>query len=78
MCVFKSLTGYTDNGCHENEMRIFSNNKIKGNEELMLVILNCTLLCDQNDGWTVPYPNLMVCCRNIYLRVLFEETYSAW
>jgi len=26
----------------------------------MLVILNCTLLHNQNDGWTVPYPYLMV------------------
>jgi len=32
----------------------FDNNKIKGNEEFMLVILNCTLLHDENDGWTVP------------------------
>jgi len=26
----------------------------------MLVILNCTLLHNQNDGWTVPSPYLMV------------------
>ena len=58
-------------------MRIFNNNKIKSNEELMLAILNCTLLHDQNDAWTVPYPYLMVCCKNIYLRMLFKEAYIA-
>jgi hypothetical protein len=57
----------------KTEMRIFYNNKIRVNEELMLVILNCTLPQDQNDGWTVPYPCLMVCCKNIYLRMLFKE-----
>jgi len=41
----------------------------------MLAILNCTLLHDQNDGWTYPY--LMVCCKNIYLRMLFREAYIA-
>jgi len=44
----------------------------------MLVILNYTLLYDQNDGWIVPYPYLMVCCKNVYLRMLFKETYIAW
>jgi hypothetical protein len=34
----------------KTEMRIFNNNKIKSNEELILVTLNCTLLHDQNDG----------------------------
>jgi hypothetical protein len=34
----------------KTEMRIFIMIKIKVNEELMLVILNCTLLHDQNDG----------------------------
>jgi hypothetical protein len=53
----------------KTEMSIFYNNKIKGNEDLMLVILNCTLLHDQNDDWTVSYPYLMVCCKNIYLRI---------
>ena len=50
MCVFKNLTGCTDCGGYENRNAHFSNNKIKGIEELMLVILNCTLLHDQNDG----------------------------
>jgi len=50
-----------------------NNNITKGNEELMLVILNCTLLYDQNDGWTVPYRYLVVCCKDIYLRMLFED-----
>jgi hypothetical protein len=50
----------------KTEMRNFNNNKIQGNEELMLVILNCNLLHDRNDGWTVPYPYLMVCFQNIY------------
>jgi len=50
----------------KTKLLIFNNNKIKSNEELMLVILDCTLLYDQNDGWTVPYPYLMVCCKNIY------------
>jgi hypothetical protein len=26
----------------------------------------------------VPYPYLMVCCKNIYLRMLFLEAYIAW
>jgi len=43
-----------------------NSNEIKGKEELML-------LHDQNDGWTVPYLFLMVCCKNIYLRILFKE-----
>ena len=38
----------------KTEMRIFNNDTIKGNKELMLVILNCTLVHNQNDGWTVP------------------------
>jgi len=65
MCIFKSLTGYTDYGGYENWCAFFNNNEIKGNEELMLVILNCTLLHNQNDGWTVPYPYLIVCCKNV-------------
>jgi hypothetical protein len=52
----------------KTEMRIFNNNKIKDKKELML-------LHDQNDGWTVPYPCLIVCCKNIYLRMLFKEAY---
>jgi len=32
----------------------FNNKEIKDNEELMLVILNCTLLHSQNEGWTQP------------------------
>jgi len=61
----------------KTEMRIFYNNKIKVNEELIFVILNCTLLHDQNDGRTVPYPYLMVCCKNIYLRIVFKAAYIA-
>ena len=77
-CAFLSLTGYTDDGGYENRnVHFFNNNKVRGNEELMLVILNCTLLHDQNDGWTVPYPYLMVCCKNIYFRMLFKEAYIA-
>ena len=56
----------------ETEMRIFNNNKFKGNEELILVILICNLLCGQNDEWTVPCPYLMVCFKNIYSRMLFK------
>jgi hypothetical protein len=40
------------------KMRIFNNNEIKVNEGLVL-------LHDQNDKWAVPYPYLMVCCKNI-------------
>ena len=50
----------------------FRNNKFKVNEEIILVILNCTLLYDRNDGWTIPYPYLVVCCKNIYLRILYK------
>jgi len=38
----------------KTEMLMFNNNKIKGNEELLLVILNCTLVLNQNYGWTLP------------------------
>jgi len=62
MCVFKSLTGYTDCGGYENRNEHFYNNKIKVNEELMLFILNRTLLHNKNDGYTVPHHLLMVCC----------------
>jgi hypothetical protein len=44
---------------------LFNNIEIKGNEELVLVILNSTLLHNQNDRWTVCYPYLMVCCKNV-------------
>ena len=54
----------------KTEFAFFSNNKIKGNEELILVILNCTLLHKQNDGWTVSYSYLMVCCKNVIYRSL--------
>jgi hypothetical protein len=53
VCVFKSLTGYTDDGGSETKRICFNNNKIKRNEELLLVILNCTLLHNQNNGRTV-------------------------
>jgi len=43
----------------------------------MLVILNYTLLHNQNYECTVPHPYLMVCCKNIYLRILFKEAYIA-
>jgi len=76
MWVFKSLTVYEDCGSYENRnAHSLIINKIKGNEQLMLVILNCSLLHDQNDGLTVTYPYLMVCCKNIYLRMLFKEPY---
>jgi len=74
MCVFKLITLIMV--VMKTEMRIFNNNKIKGNEELMLVILNRTLLCNQNYGWTVSYGYLMVCCKNIYLTMLFKEAYT--
>jgi len=64
MCVFKLVTLIMV--VMRTEMRIFNCNKIKGNEELMLVILNCTLLYDQNNVQTVRCCYLMVCCKNIY------------
>ena len=54
MCVLKVLLATLITVVMKTEMRIFNNNEIQGNEELMLVILICTLLRDQNDGWTVP------------------------
>jgi hypothetical protein len=55
MC-FLSLTGYTGDGGYEKRKRVyFNSNKIfKGNEDLILVTLNCTLLHNQDDGWTMP------------------------
>jgi hypothetical protein len=70
MCVFRSLTAALIMVVMKTKMRIFNNNEIKGNEELML-------LHDQNDEWAVPYPYLMVCRKNIYLRKLFKEAYIA-
>jgi hypothetical protein len=46
MCVFKSLS---DVGSYENRNACFNNDKGTGNEELMLVIFNGTLLHSQND-----------------------------
>ena len=36
----------------------------------MLVILNCTLLHNRNDEWSVPNSYFRACCKS-YLRVLF-------
>jgi len=71
--MFEILTGYTDYGYYENYNGHFNNNRIKGNEQPMLVILNYTFLHDQNNGVTVPYPYLMLFCKNIYLRILFKR-----
>jgi hypothetical protein len=66
ICVFKSLTWLHCLWWLKTEIAFFlNNNEIKRNEKLMLVILNCTLLHNQNDGWTVPYPYLMVCFKNV-------------
>jgi len=55
MCVLKSFNGYTDDGCYENRKAyVLITNKIEGNAKFMLVILNCTLLHNQKDGWTPP------------------------
>jgi hypothetical protein len=40
----------------KTEKLMFNNNKSKDNAELMLFILNCTLLHNQKDGWTPPCP----------------------
>jgi hypothetical protein len=53
VCIFKSLTCHTYDGGFETKSECFNNNKIDGNGELIMVILNCTLLHNQNDGWTV-------------------------
>jgi hypothetical protein len=52
-CVVKSLTVYTGNGGCETKSACFNETKRIGNAELMLVILNCSLLHNQNDRWTV-------------------------
>jgi hypothetical protein len=44
------LDHYTDSGGYETKSVISNNNKIKGNDELIKVILNCSLLHHQNDG----------------------------
>jgi len=54
----------------KTEILVFNNNDIEGNEDLMLVILNRTLLHNQNHGWTVPYPCFMICCKNFILKSL--------
>ena len=40
----------------KTEVEFFNNREIKGNEELRLDILNCTLLYNQNDRWTCLTP----------------------
>jgi hypothetical protein len=71
MCIFKSLIGYTDYGGYENQNAHF----------LIImkykVMKSLCLLHDQNDGWAVPYSYLKVCCKNIYLGMLFKEAYIA-
>ena len=67
MCVFKSLAGYTDyGGCESQNAHFLIMMKSKVIKSL------CCMLHDQNDGWAVPHPYLMVCCKNIYLRMLFK------
>ena len=56
----------------------FNNNKIKDNVELMLVILNYTVLHNQNYGWTLPNPYFRARCKNIYLIMLFKKARIVW
>jgi hypothetical protein len=65
MCVFKILLATLIIGYENRTVHLFNNNEIKRNEELMLVTLNGTLLYNQNYGWTVPYPYLMGCFKNV-------------
>jgi hypothetical protein len=51
--IFKILICYTYHGGYETKSICFNNNKITGDEEPITVILNCTLLHNQNDGITV-------------------------
>jgi len=64
MCIFKSLTGYTDYGGYENQNAHFL---IIMKSKVMKSLCCCMM----------PYPYLMVCCTNIYLRMLFKEAYIA-
>jgi hypothetical protein len=50
VCIFTSLTGYTDEYGYETKTVCFNSTKIKCNEVLIMVILNCILLHNQNDG----------------------------
>jgi hypothetical protein len=52
VCIFKSLPGYTYDGGYKAKS-VCCNNNITCNGELVVVILNCTLLHNKNDGWTV-------------------------
>ena len=65
MCAFKSPTTYTDYGGYENRnvhfLIVMKSKELKN----LLVILYSSLLHNQNDGWTVPDPYLMVCCKNV-------------
>jgi len=56
MCDFKSLTGYTDDGGYENRNAyvVIIIIKSKAMKSLCWLFLNCTLLRNQNGGWTVP------------------------
>ena len=72
MCISKDLLVTMIMVVMKTKINIFNSNRIKSNEGLMFIILNCTLLHDQNDGWTVPYHYLMVSCKNINLRMLLN------
>jgi len=72
---FTVCTNYV--GYEHRNLHFFNNSKIKADDHLMLVVLKCSLVHDQNGGWTVPYPYFIVCCKNIYLRILFKEAYIA-
>jgi hypothetical protein len=52
----------------------FNNNKIKGNEEPIMVISNCTLLHNQIDGWTVPNLYFSACHKYVYKTLLLIYT----
>jgi hypothetical protein len=52
VCIFKSVTGCTYDGSYKTKSVCFNNNKIKPNEELIVVILNGTWLHNQTGGWT--------------------------
>jgi hypothetical protein len=55
VCIFKSRTGYNDDGGYATKSVCFNNNNNNNNnkrkKQLIMVILNCILLHSQTDGF---------------------------
>jgi hypothetical protein len=67
------VTGCTYDG-YKTKGVCFNNNKIIGNEELIMVILKCTLQHNQNDGLLWPNMYFSVHLKHVYKTKLLIYT----